>query len=507
MKLSVLIEALEIKSLYLPDHIRDTEIDAICHNSRLARAKSIFVCKTGARSDGHNYAPNAYGNGARIFVVQKKIDLPSDAAVITVEDTSKALAILAETFYRHPAREISLVGVTGTKGKTTYAISVYKIACAFGINAGYIGTNGILYAGLEFQSENTTPDCLELQKNLRNMADRGVKVCIIEVSSQALWQERIHGLNFDVCTFTNLFRDHIGGVEHPTEEHYRACKKKLFSDYGAKNIIINADSDAAEYISEGSSADNIITVSANGNPTCDIYAENIRRAKVDGLPGISFTCRAKDNGNLLPFDGREVFMSSPGLFSAENGLEIIATCSLLGIPADFTADALSSLQIPGRFEAFTLPSKKGVLFIIDYAHNGASLTSVLSAIREYSPERIICLFGSVGGRTFERRAELGRAARELADVSIITSDNPAFEDPEAVINDIALEFEGSDKPTYKIADRQKAIEFAYSISKDGDYVLLAGKGHENYQLVGKEKLPFSEKNILLSCDEKMAVLT
>lgn len=498
MKLRELICDIEKKHIYIPDGFENIEISSICHDSRRATCGCVFVCRNGSIVDGHDYAMSAYRAGARVFVVEREINVPADAMIITVKSSFSALCSLSEKFYSFPAKHLRLVGITGTKGKTTLALSVYDIANKYGISTGYIGTNGIIFAGKTHESVNTTPDVLEIQKYLRLMVDAGIEMCVIEVSSQALWQDRIHGLSFETTAFTNLYPDHIGGAEHPSMEHYRDSKKKLFDSYESKNIIINSDSELSEYMIKDACAKNIITTSASGSSQCDIWAENIRKTKKGVVPGVSFDICFRYE--TLGKNKKNIFFPHPALFSIENALQIVGVCLSIGIDSKFIINSLPNLTVAGRFEFISLESKPKSLFVIDYAHNGASLHFVLASLRERTRGKIIVLFGSVGGRTFTRRAELGRVARDGADIAIITSDNPNFEDPMAVIEDISKEFSGSDAPIYKIPDRREAIRKAYELAGEGDVVLLAGKGHENYQLICGDRIPFSEREILSSLD-------
>lgn len=494
MKITDIIRELEVLSAYIPAPMRRRTILTLCHNSKYATPTCAFFCKTGAIADGHAYAYSAYLNGARIFIAERALTLPDDAAVIITSNSTEALNKLAVKFYKDPSKELNIIGITGTKGKTTVAISAYKVASACGISAGYIGTNGVYYNGKSFETANTTPDALELQKTLREMRNDGVTTVFLEVSSQALWQDRIHGLEFDSCVFTNLYRDHIGGYEHPDIEHYKNSKKKLFTDYKSKCIIVNSDSELSSYMTEGSECKKILTTSAQGNANCNFYAKESRKSKNGILPGVSFDLHV---GKKTPF---EAFIPVPGLYSVENALLVIAICSRLGITPLMAIKQLSTLSVLGRFETVKLETKPDSLFIIDYAHNGASLEAVIKALREYEPKRIICLFGSVGGRTFERRRELGEVARDNADVIIITSDNPNNEDPMRVISDIRNAIGETDKEIHCIADRAEAVKKAYEIAIAGDYVLLAGKGHETYQLIAGKRVPFSEREILVHED-------
>ena len=505
MKLKELIGYIERISIRIPEGFENIEISSICHDSRRATGGCIFICRSGSIVDGHDYAMNAYRAGARVFIVEKEINIPSDAVIVTVKSSSDALYHLCEKFYSFPSKHLRIIGITGTKGKTTLALSVYDIANKYGINTGYIGTNGIIFAGKTHESVNTTPDVLEIQKYLRAMVDAGIRMCVIEVSSQALWQNRIRGLTLEAAVFTNLYPDHIGGAEHPTMEHYRDSKKKLFDNYGAKNIIVNADSDVSAYMIKDAIANKIISTSAAGNTACDVWAENIKKTKRGVIPGVSFDICFSDSG--LGKNKKNIFFPHPALFSIENALQIVGVCASVGIDTRFAVNSLPTLSVAGRFEFITLDSKPKSLFVIDYAHNGASMSFVLSALREYTKGKLIALFGSVGGRTFTRRKELGEAARDGADISIITSDNPNFEDPMAVIEDIAKEFENSNVTPYKISDRKEAIKLAYELAGDGDVILLAGKGHENYQLICGERLPFSEREILISLDKDAKILS
>ena len=495
MRLTELLSAIDIKE-YSSTCFDDCEVTGICHDSRKAACGVVFLCKSGAVSDGHVYAPSAYSNGARVFIAERPLSLPNDALVCIVENTAQALSALSQKFYNYPAKELDIIGITGTKGKTTLALSIYSIGSEYGLKMGYIGTNGVLYGNVHEDTANTTPDPLELQRILREMSDAGVKYIALEVSSQALWQKRVDGLSFHTCVFTNLYPDHIGGVEHPTFEHYRDCKKSLFDDYATKNVVINLDSPQSQYMTSGVETSKIISVSASGDTRADLYAKDIQKTFEHKALGIKFSCFGKD------FSEKDILLCSPGIYSAENALEAIAVCRLLGIDIDFIADALKSLVTSGRCETVTLPTKPHTLFVIDYAHNGASLSSVLSALREYQPRRIICLFGSVGGRTFGRRAELAEAAKSNSDVIIVTSDNPAGEAPMNIIDEICSHLTDFGGPVYKFEDRAEAIRFAAEISEAGDFVLLAGKGHENYQLIRGRKVPFCERQILLDTEKK-----
>ena len=463
-------------------------VDRICRDSRTADAGSIFFCIKGANFDGHDYAAAAYMNGCRLFVVQRELDLPDDTLQIIVQDSRIALSVCSAEFFGHPEKELNIVGITGTKGKTTTALTAYQLLNGAGIKSGYIGSNGVEFDGHFFKTVNTTPESYDLMRYMRLMVDSGVRFLIMEVSSQAIYMNRVYGIEFHTAVFTNLSVDHIGGNEHPTFEHYRDCKRRLFTDFGAKNVVYNADDPYSEYMVSGCGAD---MISCSLNEKADMNAVNRCKMKGTGRIGTSFSL-VHGNGYF------PTSVSSPGEFSVYNALLAAAICRLAGADMRDVARLLPSVSIKGRFESVdALPY---AAFIIDYAHNGISLSSALTALREYTDGRLICLFGSVGGRTKGRRKELGDAAAALADLSIITADNPDSEPPERVISDIEQSFtdlgkqKGIDYVTFPY--RRDAIRFAVSEARRGDVVLLAGKGHEDYQLIGGKEIPFSERAII-----------
>ncbi len=489
MKLCDLVKGLDHTCLRA---LPDAEITYICHDSRKAGPDSLFVCIVGYVSDGHNYALSAYDNGARVFVAQRPLDLPRDAVVLTVPDTRIALATLAATIYNNPANKLCVIGITGTKGKTTTALMIHGVLEKLGIPSAYIGTNGIDFGGRHYATANSTPESLDLHDYMAQMVECGIKYVVMEVSSQSLKLHRVHGISFDYCIFTNLYPDHIGGVEHADMEEYKACKKLLFSFPDIRDILVNADSPEAAYMT----ADTTAPITAFGmGKKCDWRAAKVRPEICYRVPGTTFECRTPD-GQLLP-----VSIPFPGDYSVYNALCALAVCDKIGVPITDSIAALSVVRVKGRFEPVFLASRPESTFIIDYAHNGASLRAVLEALRTYKPKRLICLFGSVGDRTQMRRAELGAVASELADLSILTSDNPGNESPDKIIADIAAAF---DHDRYVcIPDRAKAIFYAVKIAKKGDVILLAGKGHEAYQYVQGKRLPFSEREILIEIDKQL----
>lgn len=461
------------------------KIGSIEYDSRKADAESLFFCMPGARADGHDFAPSAYGKGCRAFVVERKLPLPDDAVQIVVSESRESLAVISAEFYSRPAEKLTLIGITGTKGKTTTAILIEEIMLSCGVKCAYIGSNGVKIGGKHYDTVNTTPESRELQRFFAMMVEDGFTHVVMEVSSQALDHYRIRGLTFDSVVYTNLGHDHIGEGEHATFEEYRDAKRKLFTDYGAKKIIYNRDDANHAYMIKDSSAE-LIGYSIVHDAS--FRASGIRSYRDETSLGIEFDV---NHGGIRT----GVRLRTPGDFSVYNGLAAIAVCSCCGITPRQSSDALRTISIHGRFEI--VDAIPGITFIIDYAHNGLSLTHALNVLREYNPRRLICVFGCIGGRSQIRRRELAGAASSLADFTVITSDNPDNEEPEVIIEDVLTYFDRT-KPYTTISDREEAVRFAVRIADEGDIVLFAGKGHEDYQLVRGVKVPFCERDIILN---------
>ena len=459
-------------------------IGKVEYDSRKADGETLFFCLPGARADGHDYAPAAYEAGCRAFVVERILPLPEDAVQFLVKDAREALAYDSARFYGDPAKELTVIGVTGTKGKTTTALLISGILCACGVPCAYIGTNGVVIGGEHFETVNSTPESRELHRFFAMMRDRGFTHVAMEVSSQALDHARVKGIPFDTVIFTNLTEDHVSPTEHATFEEYRDAKRKLFRDYGAKHVIANADDPYTPYMTE-SVRDRTVTYGIDA--PADYTASSIERYRDETCLGVEFEMTAHGKKT-------HVRLRQPGRFSAYNGLAAIAAAECAGISAEDAARAAAKLSVRGRMEM--VDAIPGITFVIDYAHNGVSLVSALTELRAYGPERLVCVFGCIGGRTYHRRRELAEAASSLADFTVVTSDNPDFEDPRDIIEDVMQYFDRS-KLYVTIPDREEAVRFAVRTAKRGDIVLFAGKGHENYQIVRGEKVPFSEKTILL----------
>ncbi len=467
--------------------VENREITGISIDSRHTGKGELFVCLRGARTDGHFFADKAYEKGCRVFLTERMLpELPDDALQIKVKDTRRELAVISAVYRGHPSRSLHIIGITGTKGKTTTALLIHSILNASGIKCAYVGSNGVIINGETVETPNTTPESCELQKYFRLMIDSGITHVALEVSSQALDHCRVYGVDFDVAVYTNLYRDHIGPGEHASFEEYKSAKAKLFRDYRSRLVVYNKDDGyAGEIVGDRQDKDSVSFSEKDGK--ADYCASSVSPFRDSTALGISFIC--SHSGKAVGFK-----LKTPGDFSVYNALAAIAVADSYGISPESSSDILSDTTVTGRFEI--VEGLEDRTFIIDYAHNGVSLRSALSVLRSYDPTRIICVFGSVGGRTRERRQQLAEASSELSDYSIITSDNPDFEPPSVITGEIAGFFDK--KARYEIiVDREAAVRRAVRMSEPGDIVLFAGKGHERYQLTEGVRVPFSEREIIL----------
>lgn len=486
MLLKELIGVIDYKEIINRSGLEPECVDvlSLCSDSRKACDGAMLVCISGTQVDGHAYAEEAYASGCRVFVAERRLRLPDDAFIAVTADTRVALAKLSAHFFGYPSDKMTVIGITGTKGKTTSSLLIYNILNDNGIKTGYIGSNGVYYLDSYFSTVNTTPESYDLHEHMRNMLDRGVSTVVMEVSSQALKLARVNGIKFNICVFTNLSPDHIGEFEHPDFEDYKNCKRSLFTEYGAEYVVYNGDDEYANDV-VGMARCEKASISVHG--TADFQADSITYFRSPANIGVSFECKHGDKS--FP-----VALSFPGEFSVYNALTAIAVCMRLGLMAGAITKTMRHIRIKGRFETHELPN--GATVVIDYAHNGVSLKAALTALRIYEPTRLVCLFGAIGGRTKMRRAELGLVASRDADFCILTSDNPDNESPSAIIGEIASYFTAGTCPYVAIADRKKAIEYALSHSQKGDIILLAGKGHEAYQIVHGVREKFSETEIV-----------
>ncbi|MBQ7295073.1 MAG: UDP-N-acetylmuramoyl-L-alanyl-D-glutamate--2,6-diaminopimelate ligase [Clostridia bacterium] len=485
MKLSEILKDLT----YTAENFTDCEIKDIAYDSRKSGEGILFVCLVGAFTDGHIYAMSAYEKGSRVFLCQKKPDLPDDAIIIITENTRSALAKISCNFFRNPSEEICVIGITGTKGKTTTAHLVKFVLEAGGIKTGIIGTVGAFYGNTELPTVNTTPESYELQKMLRQMADGGCKAVAMEVSSLGLKHHRVEGTRFSYGVFINLYPDHIGTNEHDSFEEYAYWKTQLFPM--CDKAIVNIDDPFGETVLSHCKGQ-VITYGYDNNG--DYVLENACKLKDGNLLSVAFDMKSK--GQDKSFN-----VALPGEFNAHNALIAVALGEEFGVSDEHIAKGLRDVFVRGRGEP--VHESKDVTIIIDYAHNGISLKSIIDTAREYDHNKIITLFGSVGGRTECRREELGTVSGNMSDFTVITSDDPDYEDPRRICEEIASYCEKAGGEYVIIPDRGEAINYAVKKAEKGDILILAGKGHEQYMKINGEKVPFSEKaEVLRALNEK-----
>lgn len=479
MKLSQILENLKYES----KGFADCEIKDIAYDSRKSGKDILFVCLAGAFTDGHKYAQSAYDRGSRVFLCQREVSLPDDAMVIITEDTRSALAHISCNFFRHPSKEICLVGITGTKGKTTTAHLVKFVLEAGGIKTGIIGTVGAFYGDVALPTVNTTPESYELQKMLRIMTDGGCRVVVMEVSSLGIKHHRTDGCHFTWGAFTNLYPDHIGTNEHESFEEYAYWKTRLFPL--CQKAIVNIDDPFSQTIKENCKGE-IITYGYDSR--ADYVLEETQKVKKDNLLAVGFSVSHKGNT-------RQYTVALAGEINAHNSLIAIALAEKMGVSPESISKGLQEVFVKGRCEI--IRDSREATIIIDYAHNGISLKSIIDMARSYNPKRVITLFGSVGGRTECRRQELGTVSGKMSDFTVITSDDPDFENPRSICEEIAHYCREAGGEYIIIPDRGEAVSYAVKMAQPGDILILAGKGHEEYMKIKGEKLPFNEKKEVL----------
>ena len=467
----------------------NTEITDIVYDSRKACAGSIFVAIKGETLDGHKFIQGARDKGCRVFLGTDDIEIPEDAIYIKVKNARCALSRMSANFFAHPSKELTVIGVTGTKGKTTITTSIAQVLHANGLSTGIIGTNGARYAGITEDTSNTTPESYELHRILRNMVNKGVKCVCIEVSSGGLMMHRVDDVNFALALFTNISPDNIGPKEHPTFDDYLNCKLRLFTL--AKHGIVNFDDSYADTIKSYAKNHSCEIIGFSIDKSAEdsdarYFAESVKYHDKLASFGSDFICRDKSDNSTFPYT-----INVPGKFSIYNALAVIGACHFMGLSNEEIAKAVPNIKVDGRVEVLDI--MPGSTIILDYAHNKTSLENILTSLRAYNPSRLLCLFGSVGGRTKLRRKQLGEVASKLCDFCIITSEDPRDEDPMTIINDIAACFDESSCDYIKEVNRAKAVQTAVDMLKPGDVLVLAGKGTETYMYVGGKKIAYDEK--------------
>ena len=462
----------------------DIEISDIACDSRKVKPESLFVAVKGYDVDGHDYIEEAIEKGASAILVEnieklRNINLPADVTFVVAKDTRFALAISACNFFKNPSRRFKLIGVTGTKGKTTTTYMIKTLLEAEGKKVGLIGTieNYIGEDSLG-ESDRTTPESLDLQRIFAQMVEEKVEYVVMEVSSQALKLERVAGCNFDIGVFTNFSKEHISKNEHKDMEDYFNSKMKLFSM--CQMGFVNIDDFRGARVKREAKCQ----VKTYGiDNACDLLAKDITITNI----GVDFKAKLGGKNERIKVD-------IPGRFSVYNSLAAISVAMYYGCTPEKIKTALEAIKIPGRSEL--VPNKKELSIMIDYAHSPESLENILQAVKTYTKGRVIVVFGCGGDRDTGKRPLMGEIAGRIADYSIVTSDNPRTEDPEAIVKDIEAGISKTKGKYEIIVDRREAIKKAIEMANKKDLVILAGKGHEPYQEINKVKYPFDEREIV-----------
>lgn len=473
MKLRELLSGLEILSATADP---ETEISGVSYDSRKTRPGDLFVAVKGFTSDGHRFIPTAIRNGAAAVLCE---ELPAEGTpYVQIRDCRLGLAHASRAFFGDPAGGMTVIGITGTSGKTSSSYLIkHLLESKLHAKVGLIGTNGHMIGQEFLHSDFTTPESYELQQLFRRMADAHCTHVVMEVSSHSLALERVAGIHFDVALYTNLSQDHLDF--HHTMEEYAAAKKKLFSMCSA--ACVNADDSQAAYMTEGESC---AVLRYAIDKEAELRADEI---SLDAS-GVSFTAHYKGQSAA-------VSLAIPGLFSVHNALGVISVGLTLGLSLADCADALKDAKgVKGRLEH--VPTDGDYAILIDYSHKPDALENALKTLRAVTRGRLIVLFGCGGDRDRLKRPIMGAIAADNADLCIVTSDNPRTEDPEAIIDEIMAGMEGKTTPTLRICDRRKAIHAAIDKASAGDVILLAGKGHEDYQIIGHEKRHMDEREIV-----------
>ena len=491
-KLSDLLEGIEYKVI---SGNLNREVNGVCYSTHDMTVNSVFVCIKGFHSDSHEMAQQAVYAGASVIVCERAVKVTDNVTVILVNDSREALSVISANYFGNPARDMIMIGVTGTKGKTTTVYMIADILDAAGINAGIIGSIEIRYNNRSVKNENTTPESYVIQQTLARMKKGGVKAVVMEVSSQGLKLKRVHGITFDYGIFTNISRDHIGDKEHADMEEYIKYKSMLFKN--CRCGIYNIDDERHKEIIDGNKCERLIHYGLDD-------AGSIKPEYVEGILGVSFTVNEMS-----------ITLKLPGTYSVYNALAAVKLCGEIlcedELPTRMClmAEVLYGFSVRGRTEVIRLVN--GAYAVVDYAHNALALKSLLESMRVYVKGRLVCLFGCGGNRSRLRRFEMGEASARLADFTVITSDNPRYENPYNIMEDIesgvlkVLDREDKvqnglwrydDGKYVMIEDRKDAVEIALSKLEENDMIVIAGKGHENYQEIRGRRYYLDDRDLV-----------
>ena len=451
MKLTDLLCKLEYECI---QGSADLEISQVVYDSRKITEGCLFICIAGANFDGHDFAAEAADQGARAMVVSREMPEVAgrDVTLIKVPDTRYAMAFISAAYFGYPAEKLRVIGITGTKGKTTTTYMVKSILENAGYKVGLVGTIEVIIGREHIHAGNTTPESYSLQEYFARMVEAGMDAVVMEVSSQGLMLHRTQGFVFDLGIFTNLEADHIGPNEHASFEEYQRCKGLLFKQ--CQVGIVNGDDSHVDAVLKGHTCQ----VERYGiGENNDLRAENVRLVRKPGELGIAFRVEG-----LMDFD---VEVPTPGRFSVYNALTAIAICRHFNVREDDIRRALLTVRVKGRIEMVKVPGRYTLL--IDYAHNAMALESLLTSLREYEPNRLVCLFGCGGNRSRQRRYEMGEVSGRLADLTVITSDNPRFEEPQDIIEDIKTGISGTGEPMWRSLTARRPYAMPWNTGRTG----------------------------------------
>lgn len=463
----------------------DTQIEALTADSRAKCRNGLFFCIRGGTVDAHDFAPQAVQNGCCALVVERRLEL--DCSQVIVTDVRAAMTRIASAFNGHPERRMRLIGVTGTKGKTTTTFLLKSIIEAAGMRCGIIGTTGCIAGKTKLPSHLTTPDPIEMFAILRIMADAGVQVVCMEVSAHALYLRKLVCVVFEAAAYTNLSQDHLDFFG--SMENYFEAKRLLFTGRMVKNAAVNVDEESSKAVCEGLTCP-LLTYGISGE--ADLFARDIEITE----SGVSFTL------NLRNLHTERIHLLLTGMFNVYNALAAAACALILGVSlTDIKTGLEAVVSVPGRVEM--LATNTPYRMILDYSHSPDALENILRTVREFCRGRIILLFGCGGDRDKGKRPMMGEIAGRLADYSILTSDNPRREDPMAILAAIEQGIRPTGAKYEVIENRREAIRQAMEMAVGGDIIVLAGKGHETYQDIGGVKHPFDEKVIVAELLEEM----
>lgn len=486
MKLSDMLVRVDYKCIAGDSHI---EVTDIVYDSRKIKEGCVFVCIDGVISDGHLYASEAVKKGAVALILEHPVDVGESVTQILVKSTRIAMAYMSAQYFNNPAQCVKLIGITGTKGKTSTAFMIKDILDKAGCKCGIIGTIGAFWGDTKVKTGLTTPESYVIHSLFRRMVDDGCDCIVMEVSSQALKLNRTAGIDYDIAVFTNFSPDHISDGEHSSLEEYRKCKELLFCQ--SRIGIFNNDDELADTFMSSALCEELYTFGTDED--ADLCAKDVCKWSDNGVLGVTFNSFGLLNGR--------VELEIPGVFNVYNAMAAMLVCNCLSISNEIIFNVLASVRILGRVELVHVSEDFSV--IIDYAHNEVSTRSVLNTLKEYDPTHIICVYGGGGNRSKLRRYDMGEVTGELADLSVLTCDNPRDEEIESINNDIKIGLARHKGKYVEIPDRTDAISYALQHAVKGDIVVLLGKGHEDYQEIKGIKHHYDERKAVREAAKRL----